>query len=130
MQVRAQLCALSHPEVSVRDGGACAAVDGLGSIKPDRWGAECAVCRRVDGAIVRCNAGHCATAFHPLCARNNGQHLTTRNSGPGGSMLRRIYCVVHSNAQREKDLGHATGAEVRPCCSSLTLIPLAEERRL
>ena len=25
--------------------------------------------------------GHCATAFHPLCARNNGQHLATRG-GP------------------------------------------------
>ena len=66
----------------------------------------------LQGAIIRCNAGHCATAFHPLCARNNGQHLATREGPTAGRAVHRAYCALHSDAQREKDIGHATAMEV------------------
>jgi len=55
---------------------------------------------------VRCQAGHCTTAFHPLCARNSGHYLTTREVHPG-KPAHRVYCSLHSQAQREKDMGLA-----------------------
>ena len=62
---------------------------------------------------MRCKAGHCTCAFHPLCARNNGQYLATRE-GPLGKPAYRIYCPQHSQAQREKDSGLAAAAAQVP----------------
>ena len=75
----------------------------------------------LQGAIIRCNAGHCATAFHPLCARNNGQHLATREGPTAGRAVHRAYCALHSDAQREKDIGHATAMEVTPAADAQIL---------
>ena len=60
---------------------------------------------------MRCNAGHCATAYHPLCGRNNGQYLAIREGPAAGRSVYRSYCALHSEAQREKDLGHAIALE-------------------
>ena len=102
-----QVCGLWHLETSVLATAACAAVDGVEAVRADRWNLPCAVCRSRQGAVIRCNAGHCATAFHPLCARNNGQHLAARE-GSAGKTVYRAYCALHSNAQREKDLDSAS----------------------
>ena len=98
-----QVCGLWHAETTVQDTAACAAVEGVICIRADRWGTDCMVCHSQEGAVIRCNAGHCTSAFHPLCARNNGQYLTARESNTGQAMYR-AYCPVHSSAQRAKDL--------------------------
>lgn len=101
-----------HPETSVHSGGACTAIEGKSLIKADRWGRVCSLCRQSHGAIIRCNLGHCATAFHPLCARNAGLYLVSRPGTGGASAVHRAYCEVHSDMQRERD-GSGDPAEVR-----------------
>ncbi len=61
---------------------------------------------------MRCKSGHCTSAFHPLCARNNRQYLTIREVA--GKLAYRIYCPQHSQMQRDKDLGLAhTSSQVQ-----------------
>ncbi|KAK9811508.1 hypothetical protein WJX72_005018 [[Myrmecia] bisecta] len=96
-----QVCALWQPEVTVRSANACEVVGGKANIKPDRWTDLCSICRRPYGAIIRCNLGHCAAAFHPLCARNAGQYLAVREVVSKATY--RAYCSLHSELQRAKD---------------------------
>lgn len=98
-----QVCGLWHLETSLLPIPACAAVDGVGDVRADRWEVQCSVCHVQEGAVIQCNSGHCATAFHPLCARNNGQYLTARE-GSAGRIVHRAYCTPHSSAQRSKDM--------------------------
>ena len=77
-----------------------------GSIRADRW-SPCSICNRSDGAVVRCNYGHCATGFHPLCGRNVGLYLAMRESG--SKLTPRVYCCLHSDIQRRKDQQPGTG---------------------
>lgn len=73
-----QVCALWTPDIAVRPGPGCAVVEGVRSLRPERWGGTCALCRRTNGVVLRCNAGHCAAAAHALCARNAGHYLAVR----------------------------------------------------
>ncbi|EIE21488.1 hypothetical protein COCSUDRAFT_8821, partial [Coccomyxa subellipsoidea C-169] len=67
-----QVCALWVPDVKVRAGAGAEAVEGVASIKAERWGVPCTLCHSSRGVVLRCNAGHCTLPFHALCARNAG----------------------------------------------------------
>lgn len=110
-----QVCALWVPDLKVRAGAGAEAVEGVASIKPERWGVPCTLCGSSRGVVLRCNAGHCTLPFHALCARNAGNYLAIR-AGPGKNQLSyRAYCAQHSDSQRRKDLDSSlAGAEVLP----------------
>ena len=96
-----------HPEARVRNEPGARVIEGVpGSIRADRW-SPCSICNRSDGAVVRCNYGHCATGFHPLCGRNVGLYLTLREGG--SKPTPRVYCCMHSDIQRRKDLQTGMG---------------------
>ena len=43
----------------------------------DRYRLHCVVCQQQYGACLQCSANkHCFEAFHPLCAREAGLHMT------------------------------------------------------
>ena len=98
-----QVCAMWHPEMRVHPSGACQSIEGKSLIKADRWGRVCTLCRQSHGAVVRCNLGHCSSAFHPLCARNAGLYLAIRPGAGNSPSVYRIYCSLHSGPQRDKD---------------------------
>ena len=90
-----------HPEAKVRNEPGPRVIEGVpGSIRADRW-SSCSICNRSDGAVVRCNYGHCASGFHPLCGRNVGLYLAMREGG--SKPIPRVYCCLHSDIQRRKD---------------------------
>lgn len=78
------VCALWNPETYVKPDAAaplssggggeerCEVIMGVNNIKPERLGTPCAVCHLAVGSVVKCAYGHCAAAFHPLCARQAG----------------------------------------------------------
>ncbi|KAK9845819.1 hypothetical protein WJX81_003269 [Elliptochloris bilobata] len=98
-----EVCALWTPDIAVRPGAGCAVVEGARSLRPERWGGTCALCGLSEGVVLRCNAGHCAAAAHALCARNAGHYLAVRGGECGQRANYRVYCPVHSDAQRRKD---------------------------
>lgn len=53
------VCALWHEGPYVRDEDACATVDNVAAIKPDRRTSACSLCHQHVGAVVKCNYGHC-----------------------------------------------------------------------
>lgn len=106
-----QVCGMWHAETSVIDTIACAAVGGVEDISPGRWAVQCLVCHSKEGAVIQCNAGHCSCTFHPLCARNNGQHLNARE-GTGGQIISKAYCPAHSRAQRAKTVDSTCHTQV------------------
>ncbi len=95
-------CGLWHPEVTVMAGDVCNAVQGLGSIRPERVGAACSVCRLSHGAVVKCSSGHCPCMFHPLCGRRAGHYLVAR-LGPGSKVVYKAHCEQHSDMVRFKE---------------------------
>eukprot|EP00884_Botryococcus_braunii_P021772 jgi/Botrbrau1/8279/Bobra.0251s0008.1 len=98
-----QVCAMWHPETRVQASGACAVVEGITDVKRERWELPCAVCRRKQGAVVRCSSPRCSNAFHPLCGRNNGRYyLAVREAGP--RLVYQAYCPIHAPEERAKDL--------------------------
>ncbi|KAL9173307.1 hypothetical protein ABFS82_03G105000 [Erythranthe guttata] len=73
-------------------------IDGMNSV---RKGVDaCAVCRRKQGACLKCSYGHCQTTFHPICARSAGFFMTVRTNG--GKLQHKAYCEKHSTEQRAK----------------------------
>ena len=54
-----KVCGLWHPETVVLPGNFRDAVQCKGSIKADRFNAECEVCHLTHGAVVKCSHGHC-----------------------------------------------------------------------
>ena len=112
-----QVDALWQPDLNVLPGNLCNAYQGLESISANRVGVPCAVCcRSSEGAVSRCNAAHCTTAFHPLCARNAGHYLTVRDTG--SKTVYKAFCAQHSHQARAKDRDLGFGVEVVNCgCS-------------
>ncbi|KAK9858469.1 hypothetical protein WJX84_005081 [Apatococcus fuscideae] len=107
-----QACAMWHPEAHVRNEPGARVIEGVpGSIRADRW-TQCSICNRSDGAVVRCNYGHCATGFHPLCGRNVGLYLALREGG--SKPTPRVYCCMHSDIQRRKDQQPGMGKGGKP----------------
>lgn len=108
------------PDVKVKAGAGAEAVEGVPSLKAERWGVPCTLCHSSKGVVLRCNAGHCTLPFHALCARNAGHYLAVR-PGPGKNQTTyRAYCAQHSEPQRRKDFDNSNllgGGEVRgfPC---------------
>ncbi|OMP12216.1 Zinc finger, PHD-type [Corchorus olitorius] len=60
----------------------------------------CCICRRRQGACIKCSYGHCQTTFHPSCARSAGFFMNVKLSG--GKMQHKAYCERHSVEQRAK----------------------------
>ncbi|XP_057785158.1 uncharacterized protein LOC131002701 isoform X2 [Salvia miltiorrhiza] len=60
----------------------------------------CTVCRRKQGACLKCSYGHCQTTFHPTCARSAGFYMTVRTSGD--KLQHKAYCEKHSVEQKAK----------------------------
>lgn len=54
-----------------------------------------------EGATVKCGGKNCTQFVHPLCARNSGGYLTTRDVG--GRIVHRAFCQVHAEAARRRD---------------------------
>lgn len=108
------MCALWLPDVKVQQTSACEAVEGVASLKPERWGVACSLCRSSRGVVLRCNAGHCTLPFHALCGRNADFYLAARSSS-GKQLTYRAYCALHSENQRRRDAeGAAAAPDVRP----------------
>ncbi len=98
-----QVCAMWVPDLKVRPGAGAEAVEGVPSLRPERWGIPCTLCGSSKGVVLRCNAGHCTLPFHALCGRNAGYYLAMR-PGPGKNQTTyRAYCAQHSESQRRKD---------------------------
>ena len=105
------------------------AVDGLSKIPPKRWTTQCDICGKVDGAVINCkHPGSCSYAFHVLCARNCGLYLTVRLDQQGRP-LHRIYCAVHSPAQKERD-ARAAEMALEGQTKALEKLQREEERRV
>ncbi|BDA44710.1 probable peregrin at C-terminar half [Coccomyxa sp. Obi] len=103
-----QVCALWVPDLKVRPGAGAEAVEGVPSLKTERWGVPCTLCGSSKGVVLRCNAGHCTLPFHALCARNAGYYLAMR-PGPGKNQTTyRAYCAQHSESQRRKDASNSS----------------------
>ena len=49
-------------------------------------------CTMQEGATVKCGGKNCTQHVHPLCARNSGGYLTTRDVG--GRIVHRTFCQV------------------------------------
>lgn len=96
-------CACWHDGPWLEPSSSAEAVDGLFKIPSKRWTTACDICGKIDGAVVTCkHPGPCQYSFHVLCARNCGLYLTVRMDQQNRP-LHRIYCAVHSPAQRERD---------------------------
>ncbi len=71
-----------------------------------------------EGAPINCAGKGCPVYLHPLCARNSGGYLTTRDVG--GRIVHRAFCVVHAEAARRKD---RAAQEVPPALLTPTGFP-------
>lgn len=80
-------------------------VEGLEMLSRERYILPCSICHR-QGACLKCNFGHCQSAFHPLCARDSGFYMSV--STHGGRVQHKAYCEKHSPEQKLK-------AEARRC---------------
>ncbi|XP_023518349.1 uncharacterized protein LOC111781857 isoform X1 [Cucurbita pepo subsp. pepo] len=70
---------------------------------------SCYICHRKYGVCLKCNYGHCQSAFHPSCARNAGCYMTVKTSG--GKLQHRAYCEKHSTEQTAKAENKTHGIE-------------------
>eukprot|EP00798_Chlamydomonas_sp_ICE-L_P014429 gene14429-20435_t len=84
------VCALWHPETSVRSGNVCAAVENLKNVGSHKFKGTCNVCRITGaGAVLKCNFGHCqalvqcssATSDTVRCRRCAQVQLRTLSGG-------------------------------------------------
>ncbi|XP_044510817.1 uncharacterized protein LOC123229224 [Mangifera indica] len=69
----------------------------------------CCVCRHRNGVCIKCNFGHCQTAFHPTCARSTGFYMNVKSTG--GNFQHKAYCEKHSLEQRAKAETQKHGVE-------------------
>ena len=96
------------------------ASDAIGSIKTALMGSQsltCSICNQKQGAVVKCNYGHCQTFFHPLCARAAGFVMPLRN-GVGTSAHVRAYCGRHGHLVQQ----HASPVKQAPVPISPMLV--------
>lgn len=108
------------PDLKVRPGAGAEVVEGVPSLKSERWGVPCTLCGSSKGVVLRCNAGHCTLPFHALCGRNAGFYLAMR-PGPGKNQTTyRAYCAQHSESQRRKD---ASNPSLEPAEVPAPLLP-------
>lgn len=70
-------------------------------------------CAPQEGATIKCGGKNCTQVVHPLCARNSGGYLTTRDVG--GRIVHKGFCQVpittidlHSIVLDPIPLGHAS----------------------
>eukprot|EP00899_Mesostigma_viride_P021951 jgi/Mesvir1/29758/Mv25099-RA.3 len=95
-------CALWVPETSVENSEQGRV---RGVVPPSALGAvPCSLCKWREGVVLKCSYGHCQAAFHPLCARGAGLHMTVKEL-PGGRFVYRAYCPRHGHLVREKEMG-------------------------
>lgn len=82
-------------------------VEGLEIPSRERYMLLCSICHR-QGACLKCNFGHCQSAFHPLCGRDSGFYMSV--STHGGRVQHKAYCEKHSAEKKLK-----MQAEARRC---------------
>ena len=91
-------CSQWMPETFIDDIKTMEPVMGIGDIDKERNALTCSVCKkRGCGPCIQCVFGHCAVAYHPICAFNAGDHtmqIKTRIGEEGCQYL--SYCVKHS----------------------------------
>ncbi|KIL69139.1 hypothetical protein M378DRAFT_98405 [Amanita muscaria Koide BX008] len=108
------LCAVFIPEPTFSDTSQLRLVEGLSSISRHRWEAQCSVCERAEGAVIRCN--DCPKEFHVSCAWKQGyrfgfeiQHVkssrreltvTTTFKSETGCMNAIVSCKDHDHSRR------------------------------
>jgi hypothetical protein len=68
-------CSQWMPETFIDDIKTMEPVMGIGDIDKERNALTCSVCKkRGCGPCIQCVFGHCAVAYHPICAFNAGDH--------------------------------------------------------
>ena len=97
-------CSQWMPETFIDDLKTMEPVLGIGDIDKERNSLTCSVCKkRGCGPCIQCVFGHCAVAFHPMCAFNASDHrmeIQTRMGEEGCQYL--SYCVKHSKVVESK----------------------------
>ncbi|KAI7736135.1 hypothetical protein M8C21_026523 [Ambrosia artemisiifolia] len=69
----------------------------------------CLVCSRREGVCIKCNYGHCQSAFHPTCGSSAGFFMNVRTIG--GKIQHKAYCEKHSLVERTKAETQKHGTE-------------------
>lgn len=87
--------------------GQVKAIEGMGTIS--RGNDFCLVCNRKVGVCIKCNYGHCQSAFHPTCGRSAGFFMNVRTVG--GKIHHKAYCEKHSLVERTKAETQKHGVE-------------------
>ncbi|RLN95143.1 hypothetical protein BBJ28_00014428, partial [Nothophytophthora sp. Chile5] len=88
------LCALTIPELVMRDVPSMEPVDGFEEIDNSRFRYLCAICRKRGGASVICEQDNCNVGLHPQCAADAGLMI-----GNEGNLLG-VYCEKHLPSSR------------------------------
>jgi hypothetical protein len=73
-------------------------------------------CTMQEGATVKCGGKNCTQHVHPLCARNSGGYLTTRDVG--GRIVHRTFCQVPLSSSTHLAMSQRPQQNVSYCCAS------------
>ncbi|DBA02102.1 TPA: hypothetical protein N0F65_011169 [Lagenidium giganteum] len=88
------LCALTIPELTMRDVPAMEPVDGWEDIENGRFRYLCAICRKRGGASIICEHDGCNVGLHPQCAANAGCMIGSETNCVA------LYCEKHLPTSR------------------------------
>ena len=102
-------------------------IENISGISKERWRLVCCLCKEKNGACIQCSFGHCATAFHPLCAKKHMLRMeVSSRSGNIDEVELRAYCPKHSKMLAKKAEEEASGKNAADAVNLATLLAPTE----
>ncbi|UZJ54363.1 hypothetical protein CBS101457_003683 [Exobasidium rhododendri] len=137
-------CALFIPEITFTEPQRMRTVEGAGFLPNWRYEATCDLCNHQEGACVGCADSSCKRFFHASCASQQPTFtlgldlapvkstrrdttLTTTFKGETGHMTALIYCNLHKETARSRNLIDL--AEIDPVSGSTATITFAQSHK-
>ncbi|CAK9262058.1 unnamed protein product [Sphagnum jensenii] len=95
-------CCQWVPETYIGNMEAMEPIRNVEGVRDERRRLLCSVCKEKQGACIQCSHGLCATAFHPLCAREAKLWMEVSSREDSEEVDLRAYCPKHTSARKGK----------------------------
>eukprot|EP00216_Chloropicon_sp_CCMP2111_P005397 CAMPEP_0198241042 /NCGR_PEP_ID=MMETSP1446-20131203/5972_1 /TAXON_ID=1461542 ORGANISM="Unidentified sp, Strain CCMP2111" /NCGR_SAMPLE_ID=MMETSP1446 /ASSEMBLY_ACC=CAM_ASM_001112 /LENGTH=1259 /DNA_ID=CAMNT_0043923839 /DNA_START=131 /DNA_END=3907 /DNA_ORIENTATION=- len=95
-------CSQWMPETFIRteDTAVMEPVQNLQGVSRERFKLLCSICKQKYGACIQCSHGHCAVAFHPLCARAANMRMEVEGREGQDGVNLKAYCQKHAQVRQ------------------------------
>lgn len=89
-------CCQWIPETFIHDIEMMEPIMNVGGVRDERRKLLCSLCKERCGACIQCSHGLCATAFHPLCARQAKLRMEVSSKEGSDDIDLHAFCARHS----------------------------------